>query len=51
MKYGLFICLFLVSGVISAQNRNTLWLSGIGATSSRWDNTIKAAKDAGYKLT
>jgi pimeloyl-ACP methyl ester carboxylesterase len=33
---------------LNAQNRNTLWLNGNGATSASWDRAIDAAEDEGY---
>lgn len=51
MKYHICFFCFLFSITVYSQNRNVLWLGGIGATSSRWDKAIMAAEVEGYKLT
>lgn len=51
MKNICFLLLLLARAeTVGAQNRNTLWLNGIGATSSRWSSAITAAQQAGYDL-
>jgi pimeloyl-ACP methyl ester carboxylesterase len=50
MKQISLLFFALLSNYIIAQDRNTLWLGGIGATSSRWEKAIKAAEDGGYQF-
>lgn len=50
MKYLSFFSLALLglATTLNAQNRNTLWLNGLGATSTSWDRAITAAETDGY---
>ncbi|MBX2891431.1 MAG: hypothetical protein KF734_10920 [Saprospiraceae bacterium] len=42
------LALFGLTTTLNAQNRNTVWLGGNGATSTSWDRAITAAENEGY---